>query len=691
MSLPSPVSPFEESADPRDYIPRFACEEALRSLLARICDGPPAILLRGPAGIGKSMLLRVLQERLAQDRRITYTSVPPSPAAEISHRILDQLAEPLDDDPPSSLAAAARRSAAVGRPVLVIIDHATAAPIASSLQLARAAAEVSPGLCVLFAVSEEDDADSFERAIGTQADVVAVRFTAAMNEQEASEYITQRLGRTLVSQELRTRLDAAALRWVIDGANGLPRAVNERASELLRRMNSGEDMPVREQDAGQPSGLDARGHAAPPDVWPPRPRPTPSGDATRSDASLGGGLLGIGYRGGPQDLDDTSERFPPGYLGTWDTPPESPGEPAASASASETADEEREARAETEPPVLAEPSDADADAHDNADDAPPSSSMPALEPAAPAVPQATLGTRAPIHAEPADAVSGRSARSKLSVAALVVMAAVVGYLAGRIELGGTESSSRRVETRTSVPQAGPIRPTPVAPQSPLERSDALAANRPTAATPAKPLSESTPLPPGSTSTPEVAKKAAPSAPRSNTMAAKPERRRPVEAEKVPAATAPVAATLALPSASSAAPQVAATPKPKPVPAPEPRTEPTAKASAASTLEAAPASETLAPAELPDDAQTLADSSATAIVVGALGQEHPGARAVAYVRLQVALEPGSILVIDGERIGVAPFSDLIVEPGLHSFVAELPDGIQIEQLIEVTAETGVVEF
>jgi hypothetical protein len=80
---------------------------------------------------------------------------------------------------------------------------------------------------------------------------------------------------------------------------------------------------------------------------------------------------------------------------------------------------------------------------------------------------------------------------------------------------------------------------------------------------------------------------------------------------------------------------------------------------------------------------------TAIVVGARSAAEQ--RTSAYVRVQVRLEPGAILTVDGERVGVAPFSDLIMQPGPHTFVAELPDGLQIEQLIQVSPEMGIVEF
>ena len=160
MSLPSPINPFEESADPRGYVPRVACLEALGSLERHISAGVPVILLRGPAGIGKSMLLAVLHQRVAEAWQVAHVAGSPSPSMEISHRILDLLHVRVDEDPSSTLVATAKRYAASGRRVLVIIDQATHVPLASSRQLARAAARARGDLCILFAVTEEAGAEA---------------------------------------------------------------------------------------------------------------------------------------------------------------------------------------------------------------------------------------------------------------------------------------------------------------------------------------------------------------------------------------------------------------------------------------------------------------------------------------------------------------------------------------------------
>ncbi|MCP3935874.1 MAG: hypothetical protein GY708_10935, partial [Actinomycetia bacterium] len=67
--------------------------------------------------------------------------------------------------------------------------------------------------------------------------------------------------------------------------------------------------------------------------------------------------------------------------------------------------------------------------------------------------------------------------------------------------------------------------------------------------------------------------------------------------------------------------------------------------------------------------------------------HPGS----YVRLMIDVAPGAKILVDGKLIGRAPFDEIMVEMGLHTFAAEMQDGIIVEQLVDVQSGTDVVEF
>jgi len=278
---------------------------------------------------------------------------------------------------------------------------------------------------------------------------------------------------------------------------------------------------------------------------------------------------------------------------------------------------------------------------------------------------------------------------------MVVTAVAGGYLAGRVDLVPTDSPLHGIELpMPAARDAEAIRPapTPEVPAPPRDRSHHFAGNRAAANGPSSPAAEPSSTPPDSTapsSVRESEKRDAVSSPRIESAAAMPATPRPAAVSERVEEPPPVVVQAATPSAPSPTPQLASTSKP--VPTAEPRVERVPVASDASARRQSSPPEEPASDPAADDGQSVANGSVTAIVVGARGAAEPGARAVAYVRVQVQLEPGSTLTIDGERVGVAPFSDLIMEPGLHTFVAELPDGLQIEQLIQVKSDTGVVEF
>src|SRR4030095_12589727 len=61
---PRVSDPFPLTSDPATYFPRLAFESALAELIEALAEAPPCAALIGEPGLGKTLLLHVLEERL---------------------------------------------------------------------------------------------------------------------------------------------------------------------------------------------------------------------------------------------------------------------------------------------------------------------------------------------------------------------------------------------------------------------------------------------------------------------------------------------------------------------------------------------------------------------------------------------------------------------------------------------------
>lgn len=604
MSTPSLANLFEESCDPQIYIPRRASEDVLRCLAALVRDGEPVVVLHGPAGIGKSMLLRVQGERFESERRCAYVSITDSPEPELSHRILDLLSEPSAEDPAQALIRAAA-AAADGQPrLLLLIDHANLAPIESSLQLARAARTAAPHLSVIFVVADEDGAEDFAETLSAEAPVTTLSFNEPMNPQEATAYVRLRLARTQIPAELRARIDSRAMRWLSEGARAaLPRDINRRAAELLKSYEENGEAALNltlEAEETAPSGAEPHEEHegpraispseiprdAPIDPQPPTFPMTPGDPASLGSASagnavsLGGSLLGHGPGTTPSfEIDlELGRSLSSGLLdSSADKPSARDGGPV-------------------EPPTT--------------------------DPAA--------GSEAGAREAQAAAPSNRRG---LAIAALIALAIGVGYAAGLLPPEGVEPEDE-IEDEIGIALQGE---TPGATGSAIpERLNGPSAN------------------PGSRSAESSRRPSLVDGPMLDasllTLGSELESETPdigeeEEADEVTQTSAPASLT----------------PEPEPMPT------------------------------LPPPATPKKSVAPAPIVLSAKTESAESSQSASFVLLSIDVEPGSRVEVDGQSIGVAPFSAIFIEMGTHTFVAETPDGIRIQQMIDVQIGTDVIEF
>ena len=591
MSNLSLTQLFEESCDPHAYIPRRATEEVLKCLSSLIRDSEPVVVLHGPGGIGKSMLLSVLRERFGGERRVAYASIGEVPEPELCHRILDELSEPTAEDPAGALI----RVATDGQnKLLLLVDHPDLAPVASSLQLASVAKSAAPHITVVFAISDEADAQQFSRALCVEASVTTLGFTQAMDQNESSAYVRLRLARTELPASLRDQLDERAIQWLTDGAQaGLPREINRRASELLRTFEqSGEEalqLPVQGSDSI--ANTDSE-----PEVTAPRPvEPASRGDRMLLDSqtpafpmrpgeasdhpgapigggSLGGMLLGSGPGAKPNfEMDlELGRSLSSGLLDGPSTRPS----------------------ARDGGPVSAE-----------------EMANAAAAAATPAGPETSHRHMQWIAASlAAFAIGGAyfATRSEAPAAHPTLTEDVVPFEAAKADLTGAPSLMDTPNGRARIAaEAEPTMEPAASSQRPIQERPSLASG-----------------PMGSAAQDAIDATD----------------RKTIEVAEVVPPSAPIPRVAPRPSAR------------RPLP--------------------------LAPKTIVLPARTIVGNTTT-----------PGS----FVRLSIDVEPGSQITVDGESIGIAPFSEIFVEMGTHTFVAETPDGIVVKQLVDVQTGTDIIEF
>jgi len=121
VSTVAASDPFESTANPARYVPRPATERVLRTIEQALEDQAGPVALTGPTGLGKTMLLHVLAERLAGRFRIVRVPYPALSGPELCRWVLEGLDEPASvagDDPEGALLDLAFRGAAGGREIL---------------------------------------------------------------------------------------------------------------------------------------------------------------------------------------------------------------------------------------------------------------------------------------------------------------------------------------------------------------------------------------------------------------------------------------------------------------------------------------------------------------------------------------------------------------------------------------------
>jgi hypothetical protein len=237
-----------------------AVEDALRA-------GQRVVSIAGPAGFGKTLLLRVLGARGAEPGRFVYVPFLALPAAEMARWLLGLLGEGASGerlDESALLARLQARREGAG-PTILLVDEAQAIPTETAERLGGLARRAGDALQLVLAGVESMALDAVLERFPVQPLCVPLR--APLTEDDVERALTQML--EIAAEERET--EAVAWLGSLDGADLLRASGGvpcEFRSEMLRRWLGLGDTVAVEQAAsaersehGEPAEVDERTEA----------------------------------------------------------------------------------------------------------------------------------------------------------------------------------------------------------------------------------------------------------------------------------------------------------------------------------------------------------------------------------------------------------------------------------------------
>jgi type II secretory pathway predicted ATPase ExeA len=224
IDLPTPEPDgFEMSADPAAYVPRTSTERALAELTRGAVETRDPVALVAPAGLGKTMLLRVLASRLADRLHPLYLPFPALPQSELCALALGLLNVRAGAHPESDLLALSMDLRAAGSGLLLLVDDADALPRDTARGLAGLAAVSHGGLRLLFATIEGGE-ERLRKAVGPE--LALVRLSEPMTASETGAYIQRRLDRVRAGGAAREPIDPLGIARIHRESEGVPTRIH---------------------------------------------------------------------------------------------------------------------------------------------------------------------------------------------------------------------------------------------------------------------------------------------------------------------------------------------------------------------------------------------------------------------------------------------------------------------------------
>jgi type II secretory pathway predicted ATPase ExeA len=243
------VDPFALTCNPAAYVPRAACEATLAALEHALAAGEIAALT-GPPGMGKTLLLRVLESRLRGRMRCVYLPYGALDARAFCQLVLGLLDYTVDPalDAEQQLAALLAEGTPTEPALLLLLDDANTVPLPTLRRLAALVRSLAGRLRLLAVPVDDVLAARTLAALG--AGVLHVRFATPMSADETARYVAGRLATARADAGALARLTPDVVRWLHRESAGIPRRVHQLAAWILRHEGPAPDSVPRVADQG---------------------------------------------------------------------------------------------------------------------------------------------------------------------------------------------------------------------------------------------------------------------------------------------------------------------------------------------------------------------------------------------------------------------------------------------------------
>jgi hypothetical protein len=268
---PGTTEAFALTSDPAAYVPSAERERALEQMAAALEAGAIPCL-EGPTGIGKTLLLQLLAQRISDRFESIYMPYPMLSTPELCQFALGLLERSYSGDPETALLQFASERAARRRPLLLLIDDAASLPPDSARGLAALRAQSRGALQLGFAGIGGRPLLEAMAPFGDT--LLRVALDEGISQGGLRDYVVAQLDHANVSARLRAAFDDDVLDELAREASGNPRRLHVAAQTVLRRAEgrppSGSPPPPLVEAAPPPPTVEP----TPPPFEPPSPPPT---------------------------------------------------------------------------------------------------------------------------------------------------------------------------------------------------------------------------------------------------------------------------------------------------------------------------------------------------------------------------------------------------------------------------------